>query len=163
MIRVGQGFDVHRFGGAGEGIRLGGIEVPYHRVLEAHSDGDVLLHAITDALLGACGLGDIGRHFPDDDPRWRDADSAALLASAQRWAAEEGWQPVNMDATVIAQAPKLAPYVGAMREAIAQAMGVAVGAVNVKATTSEQLGFTGREEGIAALAVLLVEPIPGRM
>lgn len=162
MMRIGQGFDVHRFGGAGEAIRLGGIDVPCDRRLEAHSDGDVVLHAVMDALLGACGLGDIGRHFPDDDPRWRDADSAALLGSTLRLAAEAGWRPVNVDATVIAQAPKLAPHIGAMCEATAGAIGLPAGAVNIKATTSERLGFTGRGEGIAAMAVVLVEAGPGR-
>ncbi len=162
MIRIGQGFDVHRFGGKGEGFRLGGVSVPFDKRLEAHSDGDVLLHAITDALLGACGLGDIGRHFPDDDPRWRDADSTGLLASTLRLAGEAGWVPVNVDGTVIAQAPKLAPYIDAMRAATADAMEMAPGAVSIKATTSERLGFTGRGEGIAALAVVLVESAPGR-
>jgi len=161
VMRIGQGFDVHRFGGPGDGFRLGGAWIPFERTLEAHSDGDVLLHAITDALLGACGLGDIGHHFPDDDPRWRDADSRALLASTQRLAAEHGWQAVNVDATVIAQTPKLAPFIQPMREATAAALDLAVAAVNVKATTSERLGFTGRGEGIAALAVILMEPAAG--
>ncbi len=156
MIRVGQGFDVHRFGGAGGYVCLGGVHVPHDRVLEAHSDGDVVLHAITDALLGACGLGDIGAHFPDDDPQWCDAESLALLASSSWAAADAGWEPVNVDATVIAQAPKLGPYVGAMCDATAGALSLPPEAVNIKATTSERLGATGRGEGIAAMAVMLV-------
>ncbi len=161
-MRMGHGFDVHRFGAEAAGFRLGGVDIAHDRCLAAHSDGDVLLHAVTDALLGACGLGDLGRHFPDDDPRWRDADSAALLASARRMAGDAGWQPWNVDATVVAQVPRLAPYVDAMREATAEAVGLPAGAVNIKATTSERLGFTGRGEGIAAMAVVLLGPAPGQ-
>ncbi|MBK1727272.1 2-C-methyl-D-erythritol 2,4-cyclodiphosphate synthase [Halorhodospira neutriphila] len=160
-MRIGQGFDVHRFADGGDGFRLGGVPIPYHRGLLAHSDGDVLLHAVTDALLGGAGLGDIGSHFPDDDPQWQDADSALLLRRAVEQVAGQGWSPVNVDATVIAQAPKLAPYVAAMRQATADALALPAQAVNVKATTSERLGFTGRGEGIAALAVILLEGRPG--
>mgnify|MGYP006422723345 CR=1 FL=1 len=157
-MRIGQGFDVHKFTSGGDGFRLGGVWIPYESSLEAHSDGDVLLHALTDALLGAVGGGDIGRHFPDNDPRWRDADSRELLASTLLIARDAGWQPINADATVIAQAPKLAGYIEAMRESTAATLEVAKQAVNIKATTSERLGFTGRGEGIAALAVILMEP-----
>ncbi|MBK1735891.1 2-C-methyl-D-erythritol 2,4-cyclodiphosphate synthase [Halorhodospira abdelmalekii] len=156
-MRIGQGFDVHQFTAKGEGFRLGGVWIPYTRGLKAHSDGDVLLHALTDAVLGAAGLGDIGYHFPDDDPRWRAADSSGLLASAVKFSAEAGWRPINADTTVIAQAPKLAGHIAAMREATAAALGLPPGAVNIKATTSEGLGFTGRGEGIAALAAVLME------
>jgi 2-C-methyl-D-erythritol 2,4-cyclodiphosphate synthase len=127
--------------------------------LQAHSDGDVLLHALTDALLGAAGLGDIGLHFPDDDSRWKGANSSELLASTLSIAREAGWQPVNADATVIAQEPKLAGYIQAMRQSTASVLGLSRQAVNIKATTSERLGFTGRGEGIAALAVILLEPL----
>ena len=160
-MRMGHGFDVHRFGAEAAGFRLGGVDIAHDRCLAAHSDGDVLLHAVTDALLGACGLGDLGRHFPDDDPRWRDADSAALLASTRRMAGDAGWQPWNVDATVVAQVPRLAPYVDAMREATADAVGLAAGAVSIKATTSEGLGFTGRREGIKAVVVVSgATPVP---
>lgn len=158
-MRIGQGFDVHRFAPQGDGFRLGGVWVDYPRSLQAHSDGDVLLHALTDALLGAAGLGDIGLHFPDDDARWRGADSSELLASTLSIAREAGWQPVNADATVIAQEPKLAGYIQAMRQSTASVLGLSRQAVNIKATTSERLGFTGRGEGIAALAVVLLEPL----
>ncbi|WP_338018647.1 2-C-methyl-D-erythritol 2,4-cyclodiphosphate synthase [Halorhodospira halochloris] len=157
-MRIGQGFDVHSFSAAGEGFTLGGVWIPYERSLKAHSDGDVLLHAVTDALLGAVGLGDIGHHFPDDDPRWKGADSSELLASTVMTAREAGWQPVNVDATVIAQAPKLAGYISEMRQRTAKTLELPAEVVNIKATTSERLGFTGRGEGIAALAVILMEP-----
>ncbi len=158
-MRIGQGFDVHRFDeGGGDGFVLGGVCIPYHRGLLAHSDGDVLLHAVTDAVLGAAGLGDIGRHFPDTDPAWRGADSAALLTAVVERARDAGWVPMNVDATVIAQAPKLAPHIDAMRTATARALGIAPTLVNIKATTSEGLGFTGRGEGIAAMAVALLAP-----
>ncbi len=157
-MRIGQGFDVHRFDEGGGGFVLGGVRIPYCRGLLAHSDGDVLLHAITDAVLGAAGLGDIGRHFPDSDPAWRGADSAGLLHAAVEQARSVGWIPLNVDATVIAQAPKLAPHIDAMREATARAVGLETAAVNIKATTSEGLGFTGRGEGVAAMAVALLAP-----
>lgn len=155
-MRIGQGFDVHAFRDGGR-LVLGGVTIPYHRSLAAHSDGDVLLHALCDALLGAAALGDIGRHFPDSDAAFAGADSRGLLRSVVAKVAAEGLRVVNVDTTLIAQAPKLAPYVDAMREHIASDLGLAAGAVNVKATTTEGLGFTGRQEGIAALAIVLLE------
>lgn len=155
MLRIGHGFDVHRFG-EGDHLMIGGVAVPYTQGFIAHSDGDVLLHALCDALLGACALGDIGRHFPDNEDRWKGADSRALLRHVVTLIADAGYQVVNVDATVIAQAPKLAAHIDAMREIVASDLNVAIGAVNVKATTSERLGFTGRGEGIAAEAVALL-------
>lgn len=152
-IRVGQGFDVHRFGPAAERLRIGGVDVPHHRAFEAHSDGDVALHALTDAVLGAAALGDIGQWFPDSDPRWEGADSRELLGRAMAEVRRVGWDLGNADVTVIAQAPRLAAHVEAMRRATAQALGVSPSQVGFKATTSEGLGFPGREEGIAAMAV----------
>ena len=158
-MRIGHGFDVHRFGD-GDHLMIGGVAVPFPRGFVAHSDGDVLLHAISDALLGACALGDIGRHFPDTDPAWKDADSRMLLRRVVALIQETGHRVGNLDATVIAQAPKMAPHIPAMVANIAEDLGLEAGAVNVKATTSEQLGFTGRGEGIAAEAVALLVPIP---
>ncbi len=155
MMRIGHGFDVHRFG-EGDHLMIGGVAVPFDHGFVAHSDGDVLLHAICDALLGACGLGDIGRHFPDTDPAWAGADSRALLRHVAGLAREAGYRVGNLDATVLAQAPKLAPHVATMAERIAEDLGVGAAAVNVKATTTERLGFTGRGEGIAAEAVVLL-------
>ncbi|MDX1467671.1 MAG: 2-C-methyl-D-erythritol 2,4-cyclodiphosphate synthase, partial [Halomonas sp.] len=137
-------------------LMIGGVAVPFDHGFVAHSDGDVLLHAICDALLGACGLGDIGRHFPDTDPTWAGADSRALLRHVAGLAREAGYRVGNLDATVLAQAPKLAPHVATMAERIAEDLGVGAAAVNVKATTTERLGFTGRGEGIAAEAVVLL-------
>ena len=155
MMRIGHGFDVHRFG-EGDHLMIGGVAVPFDHGFVAHSDGDVLLHAICDALLGACGLGDIGRHFPDTDPTWAGADSRALLRHVAGLARAAGYRVGNLDATVLAQAPKLAPHVATMAERIAEDLGVGAAAVNVKATTTERLGFTGRGEGIAAEAVVLL-------
>jgi len=155
MMRIGHGFDVHRFG-EGDHVMIGGVRIAHDHGVIAHSDGDVLLHALCDALLGACALGDIGRHFPDTDPRWAGADSRALLRDVMARVGEAGYAVANLDATVIAQAPRLAVHIPAMREAIAGDLGVALGAVNVKATTTERLGFTGRGEGIAAEAVVLL-------
>ncbi|MCL7743641.1 2-C-methyl-D-erythritol 2,4-cyclodiphosphate synthase [Guyparkeria hydrothermalis] len=154
-LRVGHGFDVHAFE-AGDHLCIGGCRIPFERGFRAHSDGDVLLHAICDALLGAASLGDIGQHFPDSDPAYADADSRELLREVVAKLLASGWSVVNVDATVIAQAPKLAPWVVPMREAIAAASGLPVDRVNVKATTSERLGFTGRGEGIAAEAVAML-------
>jgi 2-C-methyl-D-erythritol 2,4-cyclodiphosphate synthase len=154
-IRVGSGFDVHAFV-PGRPLMLGGVEVAYARGLLAHSDGDVLLHAITDALLGAAGLGDIGAHFPDTDERWRGADSRGLLREVVRRVRADGWRIENVDCTLIAQAPRIAPHVEAMRTAIAQDLGIDRAAVNVKGKTTERLGFTGRGEGIAAQAAALL-------
>lgn len=154
-LRIGHGFDVHRFG-PGDAVVLGGVRIPWRQGLVAHSDGDVALHALCDALLGAAGLGDIGRHFPDSDERWRDSDSRELLRRVVALVRTEGWRVGNADLTIIAQAPRLAPHVPGMCAAIAADLGVERTAVNVKATTSEGLGFTGRGEGIAAHAVALL-------
>ncbi|AVI64167.1 2-C-methyl-D-erythritol 2,4-cyclodiphosphate synthase [Halomonas sp. GFAJ-1] len=155
-MRIGHGFDVHRFG-PGDHLMIGGVKLPFEQGFVAHSDGDVLLHTVSDALLGACALGDIGRHFPDTDPTWEGADSRDLLRRVVYLVREQGFGVVNLDATLMAQAPKMAPHIDAMRRVIAEDLGVDVGQVNVKATTTERLGFTGRGEGIAAEAVVLVE------
>ena len=155
MVRIGHGFDVHRFG-EGDHLMIGGIAIPFGQGFVAHSDGDVLLHAICDALLGACGLGDIGRHFPDTDEAWAGADSRALLRHVHGLIHDAGYRVGNVDATVIAQAPKLAPHTASMEACIASDLALEASAVNVKATTSERLGFTGRGEGIAAEAVVLL-------
>jgi len=155
-MRIGNGFDVHALA-AGRRLVLGGVHVPHERGLAGHSDADVLLHAICDAILGALALGDLGAHFPDTDPRWKDADSRALLRHVAALSTAQGWRIGNVDATLIAQAPKLAPHVPAMRANIAADLACAVGAISVKATTTERLGFAGRGEGIAALATVLLE------
>jgi 2-C-methyl-D-erythritol 2,4-cyclodiphosphate synthase len=154
-MRVGQGFDVHALV-TGRRLVIGGVEIPFERGLAGHSDADVLLHAITDALLGAAALGDIGRHFPDTDPRYRGADSRGLLRDTVRLLAGRGFSVVNVDATVITEAPRLARYIPAMVENIAADLGIAAAAVNVKAKTCERLGFVGRGEGIVAEAIALV-------
>jgi len=154
-FRIGQGFDVHALV-PGRRLIIGGVDIPFERGLLGHSDADVLLHAVTDALLGAAGLGDIGRHFPDTDARFSGADSRLLLREAARRVAEAGFEPVNVDATVIARAPKLAPHAAEMVSNIAADLGIDPDRVNVKAKTTERLGFTGRGEGIAAQAVALV-------
>lgn len=156
MFRIGQGFDVHRFG-EGRPLMIGGVEIPYEKGLIGHSDADVLLHAVADACLGAIGEGDIGRHFPDTDAAFKDADSAALLAHVFRLVKQKGYKLGNLDCTIIAQKPKMAPYIGKMRETIARILEAENGQVNVKATTTEKLGFAGREEGIAAQAAVLLE------
>ncbi len=150
--RFGMGYDVHRLV-AGRRLILGGVDVPHEKGLLGHSDADVLLHAVMDALLGAAALGDIGRHFPDTDPQWEGADSRKLLAHVAGLLRAEGYAVGNVDAVIVAQAPKLAPYIGAMRDNIAETLGVAPGQVNVKATTEERLGFTGSGEGMSAYAV----------
>lgn len=155
-MRIGHGYDVHRFG-AGEAIVLGGVQIPHHSGLEAHSDGDVLIHAICDALLGAIGQGDIGRHFPDTDPANANIDSRLLLRRVMALVRSAGWQLANLDATLVAQAPRMAPHIDVMRANLAHDLAAAVEQVNVKATTTEKLGFTGREEGIAAHAVVLLQ------
>ena len=155
-MRIGQGFDAHAFV-EGRRLVLGGVTIPHARGLAGHSDADVLLHAICDALLGAAALGDIGRHFPDSDAQYKDADSRALLRAVAAKLAARGLRAANVDATVVAQAPRLAPHVPQMVANIAADLGLARDRVNVKATTTERLGFAGREEGIAALAVALVE------
>jgi 2-C-methyl-D-erythritol 2,4-cyclodiphosphate synthase len=155
-FRIGQGFDVHALV-PDRPLIIGGVTIPYERGLLGHSDADVLLHAITDALLGAAGLGDIGRHFPDTDPQFRGADSRVLLREAVRRVRAAGYVAVNIDCTIIAQAPKMAPHVAAMAAHIAADCGIDAARVNVKAKTTERLGFTGRGEGIAAEAVALLE------
>ncbi len=155
-MRVGQGFDVHRLV-AGRRLVIGGVEIPFELGLAGHSDADVLLHAITDALLGASGLGDIGRHFPDSDPAYKDADSRTLLRAAAASVREAGFSVANVDATIIAQAPRMAPHLARMAENIAADLGIAPAQVNVKAKTAERLGFIGRGEGIAAEAVALLQ------
>ena len=155
-MRIGHGYDVHRFA-EGRELILGGVEIPYSKGLLGHSDADVLLHAVMDALLGAAALGDIGKLFPDNDPKYKDADSLKLLWEVVGELNEKGYRIVNIDSTVCAQAPKLAPYIDEMRENIAVACGLKRSAVSVKATTEEGLGFTGRLEGISATAVCLIE------
>ncbi len=155
--RIGHGYDVHAFG-EGDHVVLGGVRIAHERGLVAHSDGDVLLHAVCDALLGAAGLGDIGVHFPDTDAAWAGADSRALLRRVVAALAEAGWLPGNVDATLICQAPRIGPHREAMRAHLAEDLGLDLTAVNVKATTTERLGFLGRGEGIAAHAVALIVP-----
>jgi 2-C-methyl-D-erythritol 2,4-cyclodiphosphate synthase len=155
-MRIGQGFDVHAFQDGGS-LVLGGMTIPYTRSLAAHSDGDVVLHALCDALLGAAGLGDIGRHFPPDDPAYSNIDSRVLLRDTVALVAEKLFTIANADITIVAQSPKLAPFIDAMCACISADLQVEPDRVNVKATTTEQLGFTGREEGIAAFAVVLLE------
>jgi len=156
-MRIGHGFDVHAFA-AGRALILGGVNIPHDRGLLGHSDADVVLHALADALLGAAALGDIGRHFPDTDPAFAGADSRVLLREVVARVAVAGWRTGNVDVTVIAQAPRLAPHIPAMVQNIAADLGIPVGDVNVKATTTERLGFTGRGEGIASEAVCLLLP-----
>ncbi|MBN1380009.1 MAG: 2-C-methyl-D-erythritol 2,4-cyclodiphosphate synthase [Gammaproteobacteria bacterium] len=158
-IRIGQGFDVHAFG-AGDHIVLGGVRIPHNAGLLAHSDGDVVLHALCDALLGALALGDIGQHFPDNDDAYKNVDSRDLLKRVYELILERGYCLQNADLTIIAQAPKMAPHIEAMRETIALDLDVVINSISVKATTTEQLGFIGRNEGIAVQAVVLVSPLP---
>lgn len=157
-MRIGHGYDVHRLVD-GRKLILGGVEIPFEKGLDGHSDADVLTHAVMDALLGAAALGDIGKRFPDNDDRYLGADSIELLKAVSAVLTEHGWRLDNLDATVIAQRPKLAPYIDAMRARIAAALGADVSAVSVKATTEERLGFTGDGSGIAAHAVCLIEPL----
>ncbi|KFZ43482.1 2-C-methyl-D-erythritol 2,4-cyclodiphosphate synthase [Anoxybacillus flavithermus] len=156
MYRIGQGFDVHQFA-EGRPLIIGGINIPYEKGLLGHSDADVLLHAIADACLGAIGEGDIGKHFPDTDEAYKDADSALLLQRVWNLVQQHGYALVNVDCTIIAQKPKMAPHIPNMRKRIAELLKGDVSQVNVKATTTEKLGFTGREEGIAAQAVVLLQ------
>lgn len=156
MIRIGQGYDVHRFN-EGDHIILGGVKIPYENGLEAHSDGDVVLHALADAILGAAALGDIGKHFPDTDPEFKGADSRVLLRHVYKIVQEKGYKLVNADVTIIAQAPKMLPHITDMRANIAADLQVDIDFINVKATTTEKLGFEGRKEGIAVQAAVLIE------
>lgn len=157
-LRIGQGFDVHAFE-PGNHLVLGGVHIPFTQQFKAHSDGDVLIHALCDALLGALALGDIGKHFPDTDPKWSGADSRVLLRAVLAMLRELGWQPVNIDSVIMAEMPKMAPHIVAMQTHLASDLGLDLNAVSVKATTTEKLGFTGRGEGIAAQAVVLLEKI----
>jgi 2-C-methyl-D-erythritol 2,4-cyclodiphosphate synthase len=156
-MRIGHGFDAHRFG-EGDSVTIGGISIPHSQGLIAHSDGDVLIHAICDAILGAMTLGDIGKHFPDNDPAFKNIDSAELLKSVMQSANKKGYVVGNLDCTVIAQAPRLGAHISAMQTKLAGLLNVEVDAVNVKATTTEKMGYTGRGEGISAHAVVLMQP-----
>jgi 2-C-methyl-D-erythritol 2,4-cyclodiphosphate synthase len=156
-IRIGQGFDVHAFG-EGDHVMLGGVRVAHDRGIVAHSDGDVVIHALCDAMLGALALGDIGQHFPPGDPQWKGADSRAFLRRCNELIAERAWRVGNADITVICERPKVGPHAVQMRERLAADLGLQPDAVSIKATTSEKLGFTGRGEGIAAQAVVLLLP-----
>ncbi len=156
MYRIGNGYDVHRLV-EGRKLILGGVEIPHTKGLDGHSDADALCHALCDALLGAVGAGDIGHHFPDTDAQWKDISSLILLEKVGKICAERGYKVVNTDATLIAEQPKLAPYIDKMKQNIAKALAIGPAQVNVKATTTETLGFTGREEGLAAQAVILLE------
>lgn len=158
-FRIGQGIDAHRFG-APRPLVLGGVTIPFDRGLEAHSDGDVVIHALCDALLGAATLGDIGGHFPDNDASYKNIDSRVLLRRVRDAIANAGWRVVNVDLTVVAQAPKLKPYAAQMQALLAQDLAIESGQINIKATTTERMGFTGRGEGIAAFAVCLIEALP---
>lgn len=155
MMRIGQGFDVHTFG-EGDHVMLGGVRVPFNRGVVAHSDGDVVIHALCDAIFGALALGDIGRHFPPSQEQWRNASSRIFLQHAAKLMREQGYALGNADVTVICEAPKVGPHAQAMREAIAEALDCEVGRISIKATTTEKLGFTGRGEGIAAQACVLL-------
>jgi 2-C-methyl-D-erythritol 2,4-cyclodiphosphate synthase len=155
-FRIGQGLDVHAFA-EGDHVMLGGVRIPHSRGLEAHSDGDVALHALCDALLGAVAMGDIGRHFPPADDQWRNADSSYLLTRVYQMLVQDGWRVVNLDLTIACEQPKIAAHVQAMRETIAGVLQTPVDSISVKATTTEKLGFCGRGEGIAALAVVLIK------
>ena len=155
-MRVGSGFDVHAFG-PGDAVMLGGVRVPHSRGVLAHSDGDVLLHALVDALLGAAGLGDIGQHFPDSDPRWKGANSARFVAHALSLLAERGQKVVNADLTLLAEEPRIARWRDQIRCSVAEQLALPESAVNLKATTTEHLGFIGRGEGLAAMAIVLID------
>ena len=155
-LRIGCGFDVHAFC-AGDHICIGGIKIPFDYGVQAHSDGDVLLHALCDALLGAAALGDIGKHFPDDDSRFKDMDSRHLLDQVRSMLADKGYRIINIDATVITEAPRLLPFIGKIRQSVAAILYIAEDYVSIKATTTEAMGFIGRREGIAAQAAVLIE------
>lgn len=157
-IRIGQGFDVHAFGD-GDHVMLGGVRIAHERGVLAHSDGDVVLHALCDAMLGALALGDIGVHFPPSDPQWKGADSRAFVRHCNELIGARGWKVGNADVTVVCERPKVGPHAPAMRELIAADLGIGIDDISVKATTSEKLGFTGRGEGIAAQAVVLLLPL----
>jgi len=153
--RIGHGFDVHRFG-EGDFIMLGGVKIPFHHGFIAHSDGDVLIHSLCDALLGSIAAGDIGQHFPDTDDRYQNIDSCILLEQTSQLLQQQSYSVVNADITIIAQSPKMSPHVNAMRQRLAEVLDISISQINVKATTTERLGFTGREEGIAVHCVVMV-------
>ena len=156
QYRIGQGLDVHAFG-EGDHVMLCGVPIPHNRGLKAHSDGDVAIHALCDAMLGAAALGDIGHHFPQDDEQWRGANSAILLTRVRDLLSEQGWHLVNLDLTIACESPRIGPHVSSMREALANTLDILADLVSVKATSTEKLGFCGRGEGIAALAVVLIQ------
>ncbi len=155
-LRIGQGLDVHAFTD-GDHVMLCGVRVPHDRGLEAHSDGDVAIHALCDAMLGAAALGDIGQHFPPGDDEWQNAEGSVLLANVRDLLSEQAWQLVNLDLTIVCESPRIGPHVAVMRETIAQVLGTTVSSVSVKATTTEKMGFCGRSEGISALAIVLIQ------
>ena len=157
-MRIGHGYDVHRFG-PGYKLMLGGVEIPYEQSFVAHSDGDVLIHALIDSLLGAAALGDIGQHFPDTDSRWRGADSRGLLRSVVQMITDSGYRLGNADITIVAEKPKMLPHLDKMRLNLSADISCSISQINIKATTTETLGFTGRKEGIACHAVVLIEPL----
>ena len=156
QFRIGQGLDIHAFTD-GDHVMLCGVRLPHDRGLAAHSDGDVAIHALCDAMLGASAQGDIGQHFPPGDDQWRDADSTVLLAKVRELLAEQGWQLVNLDLTIVCESPRIAPHVSLMRETLAEVLGTPAGVVSVKATSTEKLGLCGRGEGIAVLALVLIQ------
>ncbi len=156
-MRIGQGFDAHKFC-QGDSIIIGGVKIEHHMALEAHSDGDVLLHAICDAILGALALGDIGKHFPDNSVEFKNIDSRILLKKVVALINDQGWKIGNLDSTIVAQVPKMSPYIEEMRQNIAADCGESVDIISVKATTTEQMGFTGRKEGIASFAIVVLIP-----
>ncbi|QLE79867.1 2-C-methyl-D-erythritol 2,4-cyclodiphosphate synthase [Francisella sp. Scap27] len=156
MFRIGHGYDVHKFTDAKQNITIGGIEIPYHLGLEAHSDGDVLIHAMCDAILGALALGDIGRHFPDTDAQFKNTDSKFFLAEIKKMLDDKNCQVNNLDCTIVAQAPKMLPHIENMKSCLANILEIEINQINIKATTTEKLGFVGRKEGIAAHTVCLI-------
>jgi 2-C-methyl-D-erythritol 2,4-cyclodiphosphate synthase len=156
MFRVGHGYDVHKFTDQKQNIIIGGIEIPYHLGLEAHSDGDVLIHALCDAILGALGLGDIGRHFPDTDSQYKNTDSKFFLAEIKKMLDEKSYHIGNIDCTIVAQAPKMLPHIENMKSCLANILDIEINQLNIKATTTEKLGFVGRKEGIATHVVCLI-------
>ncbi len=157
-MRIGHGFDVHRFS-VGDYIVLSGVKIPFVKGIEAHSDGDVVIHALCDALLGACALGDIGKHFPDSDPMLKGLDSRFFLKSVAKLIYDNGYELINLDCTIVCEKPKISPYIGEMKDNLSSDLNVSLDQVSVKATTTEMLGFTGREEGIAAFAVVSLVPV----
>ena len=159
MFRIGHGYDVHKFTDKKQNIIIGGIEIPYEFGLEAHSDGDVLIHAMCDAILGALALGDIGRHFPDTDKQFKNTDSKFFLAEIKKMLDKKGYKISNIDSTIVAQAPKMLPHIESMKECLANILAIEIDQINIKATTTEKLGFVGRKEGIASHCITLINKI----